>query len=1364
MISRVPLFFFMLLLAGTANMQCTFAQPANNNCITAQPVIIPAGGTICINSSSLTATSSNTTNVCTAVAVNEVWFSYIAAGPVNTIIVTPNGASPLQQPVITLSDAACGSATFNTCNAAANAGGTATANWAYAGGSQVYISVAGIQGDGTFQICITSESPPPTPGSSCGGATPSCDPSNFTLGTTAGNFSSGVSPACFNIFGVPQVVQNDVWYIFTVGQAGTLEFTANLNGVAEFDWAVYNITNGCPGALVSCNYFFSGGNTGSLGLGLPAGGEFNPPINVAAGNTYAIMIDNYDNNGVGFDFSWGGTFQMAPTANFTIGTPSACNSLTTTFNNTTVGGASYSWDFGNGNTSVLQNPPAETYNTPGTYFVTLSATSAAGCTNSYSSSVEVFPDPTLNFNVTDESCAGSCDGQLTVSASGTGPFSYSWVGGGATNTNSGLCANNYDVTVTDQSNGCSVTGTGTVASGGATSDATINQPVPASPYCEFDGAIQLTSVDPGTWSGNGVNAGGLFDPSAAGPGIHTITNTIAGACGDVATINLEVLSEFDATINPPATTTFCSGDAPIQLTASSIGGSWSGNGVSPTGLFDPGTAGNGNHTITHTSAGGCPNTDQIQLTVNAGGTPTISSPSNGPFCLSDVPVQLSSDISDPAEVWSGPGVNAAGVFDPAVAGVGNHVITFTLPPPCGGSDTWNVSVEEVTFTYSSTEPLCNGDATGQISFTNVAGGSMPYNYSVDGGINFSALPDFASLTASNYNLVVEDANGCASLMTNEVLGEPAAITLQIDLINSQCGQPNGSALVTASGGVIVLDYFYQWDDPAMQTSPLASNLAPNDALNPTYDVVVTDQNGCTATTSAVIGSIGGFPSQMADSTDISCFGLCDGSAEVSLGPGVVGNPTFDWTDGSGVTVGTNIMVSDLCPGTYTVVITDQDGCVSSNVVTIDEPPLLTTSISGNATLCLGGQDQLTASTTGGTGLYSYTWTADPVNPQFSNSSQSLQIIHGNVATDYTVQVSDQNGCIATAIQPITILPPLSINVSPIDTICPHQSSVITFSGSGGNGAYSFGWSVNSDHITSPISSPTTAVDLTLQLYLEDGCTQPGATETIVVPVFPNPNISMFPPDTVGCIPMMVNFGDTSSPAPIGYAWDFGDPNSTSNNSSQQFDTHTYEESGVYQALLNFTSQDGCTYAESVNITAHPKPTADFLRAPLEPSDVEFLDPEVIYEDLSIDATSFWIHFGDGDSSNISPVEHIYQDSGLYFPFIIAQNEFGCIDTAFGELHVQPHYTFFVPNAFTPNHDGINEVFRVEAYGLAEMRLELFDRWGNLIRVFDHIDDVWDGTYRGKLLPNGVYTWNAVTRDTKGLHHKYNGIVFLIGGN
>lgn len=1362
---RISSAFLVVLYSVLGTSVDVEAQPANDNCITAQPVNIPAGGTICLNSSSINATSSNTTNTCNAVVVNEVWFSFVAAGPVNTITVTPNGGTPLQQAVITISDAACGGGTFNMCDASATAGGTATANWAYAAGSAVNISVAGIMGDGTFEICITSETPPPTPGSDCGGATPSCDPSNFTLASTAGNFSSGISPPCFNIGGVPQIVQNDVWFVFTVGQSGTLEFTANLNGVAEFDWAVYNITGGCPGVAVSCNYFFSGGNSGMIGLvpgGNPAVSEYSPPLNVVAGNTYAIMIDNYDNNGVGFDFTWGGTFQMAPTADFTINTPSACNSLTTTFTNNTVGASTYAWDFGNGQTSTLQNPPAQNYNTPGTYFVTLEATSAAGCINTTSASVEVFPDPTLNFIETDESCSGSCDGEIVVNPSGNGPFTYAWTGGGATNTLSSLCANTYNVTVTDQSNGCTATGTGTVASGGATFDATINIPVPPSPYCELDPAVQLTTVDPGgTFAGTGVDATGLFTPANANIGINTITYTIPGACGDVSTINLEVLSEFDATIATPPMT-FCESDPALQLTTASTGGTWSGTGVNAGGVFDPSVAGAGIWTITYTSTGGCPNTDQVQFTVNPGGTPTIVAPSNGPFCISDTPIQLT---ADPGGTWSGPGVDASGVFSPASAGVGNHQITYTLPAPCGGFDSWDVIVNEVNFTYVITEPLCNAGSDGIIDFTSVNGGVPPYSYSTDGGTNWSSVWPATGLSAGSVQLIVQDNFGCESLVTNDIVGEPTAIIPQTAVVSSLCGQPNGEATASAVGGTIAVDYTYSWDDPATQNTATATGLLPNDGTFPVYTVTVTDDNGCQATATAIIGSLGGFTSEISDTTDVTCFGFCDGASTVSVTPGITNPATYTWTDPIGTIVGNGITVTGLCPDIYTLTIVDADNCISTNTIEIFEPTDLTVAVSGATTICTGESVQLTANPAGGTPGYLYDWSVSPVDPGFLNSGAGVQTITGVVDSDYTVEVTDQNGCVASSVYQTTVLPPLQLDVDPIVSVCPGSIAQVSFTANGGNGSYSFGWSLNGNAIQSPQATPAIQDLLTFEITLTDNCTQPSVSETVVATTIVGPLlVPDLDPDTF-CAPQLVDFSVFPNPDVTNYTWVFNDQHSTHTSvtgADSISASHTYSEPGQYQPNLQVTTNDGCLFTYPLSVAINPSPIAGMIRTPGDSIPIDFLDPEILFEEFNFNATSFWLHFGDGDSTNLSPAEHIYQDSGLYETMMIAFNDDGCVDTAFGEVHVIPHYAFWVPTAFTPNGDGINEYFKAEAYGLTSIRMEIHNRWGELMRVFDDIDDVWDGTHHNSRCPNGSYSYSAVTRDVRGFEHKYMGSLMLIG--
>ncbi len=1370
---QITILLSIIALWLCALTSVSLAQPANDNCITAQPVIIPSGGTICINSSSLLATSSNTTNACTPVAVNEVWFSYVASGPVNQVTVTPNGATPMQQAVITLSDAACGAGTYNVCNASATNGGTANASWAYSAGTTVSISVAGLVGDGTFEICITSQTPPPLPGNTCGQATPTCDPSPFSL-NTAGFSSSGIAPNCFTI-PPQQVVQNDLWFLFTVGQTGTLEFTVNVaSGQTEFDWALFNITaNGCPTAgvpwpTVSCNYYYSTQfapfYTTSFGMGLPAGGEFNAPVTVVAGNTYAIMIDNYDGIAANIDFTWGGTFLMGPTADFTVNTPTGCNSLTTTFTNNTIGATSYFWDFGNGQTSTLQNPPAQTYNTPGTYFVTLEATSASGCVNTTSASIEVFPDPTLNFAITNESCAGSCDGEIVVSPSGNGPFTYAWAGGGASNTLSALCANTYNVTVTDQSNGCTATGTGTVAAGGATFDATINPPVPASPYCQLDGSIQLTTVDAGgIFTGTGVNATGLFTPANANLGSNTITYTIAGACGDVGTIDLEVLSEFDATITPPATTTFCEGDAAIQLIAASAGGSWSGAGVSANGLFDPSSANIGLNTITHTSVGGCPNTDQIQLTVNAGGTPTISAPATSPFCISTTPIQLTTDI--PGGVWSGPGVDASGLFSPAIAGVGNHTITYSLPGPCGGSDTWNTIVNAVNFTYNITDPLCNGGSNGTIDFTSVNGGVPPYSYSTDGGTNWSSTWPATGISAGAVQIIVRDNFGCESVVSNDMVGEPTAIVPQTSVISSICDQPNGEASVMATGGTVALDYSYSWNDPASQVTQTATGLVPNGAGFPVYVVTVTDDNGCSVTATAIIGSLGGYSSAISDVTDISCNGSCDGSSTVEVSPGIANPAVYTWTDPIGNVVGSTPTASGLCPDTYTVTIVDSDNCTSSQTITIVEPTPVAVTISGPATICYGESVQLNANPSGGTPGYGFSWSVLPVDPAFFNSSAALQTITGVTTSDYTVDVLDQNGCPASASFTVNVLDPLELTVDPIDPVCPGTGAVVTFSATGGTGNYSFGWSLDGNSITSPATTQAIQDILTLEITLTDNCTQPTQSETVTATTIPAPQLSLdLKPDTL-CAPQQVDFSVIAHPNVTNYTWVFNDQHSDhiiASGPDSITASHTYSQPGQYQPELQVTTLDGCLYAYSLNMPIHPSPIAHMIRTPGDSIAVDFLDPEILFEELNVGAASFWIHFGDGDSTNLSPVEHIYQDSGLFQTMIIAINEQGCVDTAFGEVHVIPHYAFWVPNAFTPNGDGVNDVLRAEAYGLTSLRMEIYNRWGELMRVFDDIDDFWDGTHHGSRVQNGSYSYSAVTRDVRGIQRKYMGNVMLIG--
>ena len=290
----------------------TFAQaPANDNCTTPQVIVIPASGTICLNSTNVNATSDLFTNTCdTGVPGDEVWFAFVATGTLNTVTITPNGGTPAQQVVVSMQNTNCASGSYNICNASASAGGVATVTYSYTPGSQILFSVETNGADGTFQVCVTSTTLPPSPGSSCGTASSICNLANFTLNPLPLN-STALMPSCFFVN-----MQQPVFYQFTVGVTGTCAWSATPLGLAEYDWAMYNITAGCPGTEVACNYDYGSGLGYTIGMapGSPtlcptssllvvATDEMCPSITVTAGQTYLIVIDNFDANSVGFNFS-----------------------------------------------------------------------------------------------------------------------------------------------------------------------------------------------------------------------------------------------------------------------------------------------------------------------------------------------------------------------------------------------------------------------------------------------------------------------------------------------------------------------------------------------------------------------------------------------------------------------------------------------------------------------------------------------------------------------------------------------------------------------------------------------------------------------------------------------------------------------------------------------------------------------------------------------------------------------------------------------------------------------------------------------------------------------------------------------------
>ncbi len=454
---------FILLIIFIFLSIYSFSQ--SDNCVSATVISLDAAGSACASGTTVGATSSLTNyGTCNpTLTTNEVWYTYVASGAQNDFTVTPNGITNAE---IVFYTGGCGN-TLVTCDAVTGAN-PINLSWGFTAGTQVWIGIMSHGGtEGAFDLCIDSYDPPPGGGNGCAGAIPLCDKNVTTNIPDMSIFtSSTASPSCF-----PGGGNQDVWFQFTVTQSGTLEWEAlsTIGSGVEWDWTIYDITNGCAGTggevEVACNYNFGAepGYAGMTSTATPANCptsaftndpalEYCTPINVVAGNTYAIQIDNYTSTvATGLDFSFlpGMTAEIAPVVDFTINpnTPTCASSVNVTINDNSVGVPD--WDFGDGSTYTGTNPPVHNYTTPGVYAITASIGGA--CPSFHTEFVELYGPLVVTPDTTTETCVGDCDGAISVSTSGgSGQYTYSWAPGGQnTPAISNQCAGNYSLTVTD---------------------------------------------------------------------------------------------------------------------------------------------------------------------------------------------------------------------------------------------------------------------------------------------------------------------------------------------------------------------------------------------------------------------------------------------------------------------------------------------------------------------------------------------------------------------------------------------------------------------------------------------------------------------------------------------------------------------------------------------------------------------------------------------------------------------------------------------------------------------------------------------------------------------------------------------------
>ena len=293
----------------------------------------------------------------------------------------------------------------------------------------------------------------------------------------------------------------------------------------------------------------------------------------------------------------------------------------------------------------------------------------------------------------------------------------------------------------------------------------------------------------------------------------------------------------------------------------------------------------------------------------------------------------------------------------------------------------------------------------------------------------------------------------------------------------------------------------------------------------------------------------------------------------------------------------------------------------------------------------------------------------------------------------------------------------------------------------GNGTLIWNFGTNANPTTSNLYNPQNVTWNAPGAYIvtltvtENGCT--GIySDTVFVYPYPVANFASTP--LSGCVPFTVQFSDSSiTGTPLIYLWDFGDGNTSTNANP----IHTYTNVGIYDVQLIVVTTNGCigidTFLMPGLITVHPLPTAGFT---VSATAVSIFNPFITVYDQSQNADSCVMDFGDGFITSNCNLTHTYWNYGSYVITQIVYNEYGCTDTMSITIEIIPEHRFFVPNAFTPNGDGLNDIFMPAIMGAEEFRFMIFDRWGVLFFETRDPYNGWDGRYKGNKCQEDVYVW------------------------
>ncbi len=901
-------------------------------------------------------------------------------------------------------------------------------------------------------------------------------------------------------------------------------------------------------------------------------------------------------------------------------------------------------------------------------------------------------------------CPGGCT-TLNAEVSGCFTYTYAWNNGlPATAGPHTICpaiTTVYSCTITEVETGNTSTEVITI------NIESNNITTLAQTVCQSADDIVMTAQGSGVWSGEGiVEDTNVFDPDLVVGGGITYVYFQTASCIDSVALTV-------TPIQTDGLTAACPGSAPFQLNGTPGGGTWQGPFTNASGVFDPTTV--GTWTVGYT-VNGC--VDSMDVNVDdIGGSFTLDS-----ICQS---VEFDQIVFSPlGGFWSGVGIvdSFNGVYAPSEMPAGDQQLTYTVN---GCDQIFNVFIKIIQIggtqhtSCPDEEPLVWYDPT-----------PLPTGgvWEGEGIINTTTGLFDPGLIPNNSNTFIayNAPNGCSD--TTYIFNLKTSV--EVDEL-SFCLNDGPFDLNTNNLGVIELSGG-DWSGPGV-SEPTTDNFIfnPGTASVGIHQIYY-ERNNCQDSIAVTV-----FPNGL----NVSSLSFCALDDPIILQENLVAGGT--WSGQGIVNAATGLFDPELAtPGNFYVYWTTSAGCSDSINISIE--PFEQATISGlNEEYCIIDQQfTFTVSPDGGnlTGsLPDFTFNPSLIG---EGSFQAIYTVNGNLCPNSADTVD------------FVVYPPLTTVVAiSDDLICEDQSTTITVTATGGNptGSFTFAWS--NGGLSTNVNTSQPGVSTVIYVTTSDGCSSP-ALDSAVITVLP-------PLTVVATTSPMFCFGepgfaavDVQTPGSYSYVW-----NITAGDELAE---------APAGSSLNIEITDlvnGCIWDSIITIPSHPNVTANFNINPATTCiDLEDAVSGVTYVDLSQNATQGTWSFGNGSSAPYATgqsVSQVYTAPGNYTVTLSVENNFGCADSTSETLCVLPDVPVFIPDIFSPNDDGNNDVLYVRGVGFTKMEFYIYNRWGEEVFYSNNVERGWDGMLRGRAALSGTYYYSFKAGLGNGVKQELHGEIALI---